>query len=184
MQVLRLVEGGVVDKLIAFDSLPERFFKNVEKTDVRLYGLPRHWAKFSSHHYVLEYKMVNKDKETWQAMTNFLKQVVDKTFRLMDKIEDMALPMANNSKESVGIEPEEIPIVPIPVEFQELPKPELLAPNGQPAAATPVAAPAPIPTIPAPADSHKCAECAKEFSGKQALRMHRLRKHSKEAVAA
>lgn len=178
MQVVRLVKGGYVDKLIAFDALPERFFRMVEKIDVRLYRLPRYWEKFASHHYVLEYEMVNKDKETWQAITNFLKQVVDKSVRLMDKIEDMALPMAANPKEPVTVEPEDIPVIPIPLEFQEKAPPALVTP-----AQAVVAAP-PAPPAPAAPVGEKCADCGREFSGKAAVRMHRMKKHPRELVKA
>lgn len=118
MFVIRLVNPGVVDRLIVLDGLPKRYLNGVGT--VLPNGLPRHWAKFADKHYVLFYLTQNNDKEKWQEITNFLRRVCDAKIRLLDRIEDMAVPMASDSKEAVSIEPEDIPVIPIPKEFRDV----------------------------------------------------------------
>lgn len=117
MQVLRLVEPGFVDKIIAFDSLPERYWVNVKKRTCE--GLPRHWKSYSPFHYLLEFKDINSDKERWQEIGNYVRKAVDIKFRLRDKLEDMAIKMAADATSPVAIEPEDIPVIPLPVEIDE-----------------------------------------------------------------
>ena len=148
MQVFRLVNGGFVDKMIAFDSLPESILTGIRTKDIS--GMPRYWGKWLEDHgcvrtvfkteteilmdrrmhvtktpigkepcfYVLDYMDLNADKEKWQEITNFLRRAVDKTVRLMDKIEDMAKKMAPDSYAQLELEPEDIPVIEIPKEFQ------------------------------------------------------------------
>lgn len=121
MQVIKLVKGGTVDKLIAFDSLPKSLMSNVRRAP--LAGLPRHWKELFKDlpekeqmypfHY-LEYVAVNSDKETWQEISQYVRRVTDKTVRLLDKLEDMAIPMAPDSTSELRCEPEDIPVIPIP----------------------------------------------------------------------
>lgn len=160
MQVFRLVESGHPDKIIAFDSLPERLLEGLEMREPT--GLPRHWAAFlgkqkryikgsmekmpdgttkrigeettwGPYFYILDYKEINRDKYRWQEIGGFVRKTVDLKFRLMDKIEDMALPMAPDSASEMNLEPEDVTekaTIPIPVEFQEL-TPALVNPQGQ-----------------------------------------------------
>jgi len=141
LQFFRLV-GPHVDKVIAFDELPARLLEGIRHRECT--GLPRHWLEQACNkkevefirqaplknekktvyfHYMLEYVMVNADKEKWQEITNFVRKVVDTKVRLMDKMEDMALPMAPNFKDALTLEPEDImarAVLPIPIEAQEL----------------------------------------------------------------
>lgn len=149
MQVFRLVNGGFVDKMIAFDSLPHRLISGIRSKNCE--GLPRYWATWLkekgsirdvvrtetkkdaqlNYHFtytkigdepcmfVLDYKDINNDKEKWQEIVNYVRRTVDKTVRLMDKLEDMAIPMAPDSYVSITLEPEDIPVIPVPAEFIE-----------------------------------------------------------------
>lgn len=127
LQVFRLVEGGHVDKMIAFDVLPERLLTGIRKRD--LAGLPRYWKKFACEginpstrepvffHYFLDYKDVNSDKEKWGEIIAYVRRAVDIKTRLMDKLEDMAVAMAPDPKSPLELEPENIPVIAIPVEL-------------------------------------------------------------------
>lgn len=162
MQVFRLVDGGKVDRMIAFDSLPDRIIKGIRTKD--LAGLPRYWAKwmkevgslrpvmrtetiqnpdrsytFKYHPagtepccFTLDYKLINEDKQKWEEISNYLRRTVDQTTRLMDKIEDMAAPMAPDCASELAIEPEDIPVIKVPPEIVEQKDPaELIAPGEQ-----------------------------------------------------
>lgn len=140
MQVVRLVEAGLVDKMIAFDSLPERLFRNVKTKTVD--GFHRYWKRWLEENgssrsvtrtvdqdgtkettieyytYILDYKDVNADKESWQAITSHVRRAVDLKTRLKDKIEDMAEPLASDSKTEMTLEPENVEIILIPKELK------------------------------------------------------------------
>ncbi len=147
MQVFRLVNGGAVDKIIAFDELPKRLVFGIKTKPMD--GFPRFWHRWlienkstqtvslinketgikEDHEqpctYLLEYKVVNADIEKWQEITNYVRKAVDLSVRLMDKIEDMAKPFAKDSASELALEPEEVPIIPIPSEIKvsiELPR--------------------------------------------------------------
>lgn len=203
MQVLRLVQSGHPDKLIAFDELPERFLKNLEMRGCE--GLPRHWKQFVGEHerhihgtleknmltnkiekvgeevivapyfYVLWYREINQDKERWSEITAFVKRVVHLTFRLMDKLEDMALPMAVDAHGELKLEPEDLEtngaIVPIPLEFQE--KDALGKPSDEKA------------TLATQSENlangtFHCIECEKDFKNERGLEIHMFRKHPRK----
>jgi hypothetical protein len=66
--------------------------------------------------YVLQYTDVNADKETWRAIGEYLRMNVGPSVRLKEKIEDMAIALAPDSKTAIDIEPEEIPVIPVPNE--------------------------------------------------------------------
>ena len=138
MQCVRLVNGGVVDKLIVFDSLPKRFQDRMRTRDVA--GLPRSWAKWLGEigsmrpvvkttteitpardykfHYqtignepcffMLEYKMINADIDLWNEICAYVRKVVDSKVRLKEKIEDMAILMAPDCYKPLDIEPEDV----------------------------------------------------------------------------
>lgn len=138
MNVFRLVNGGAVDKIIAFDTLPKRLTVGIRTKPMD--GFPRFWHRWliengstqpvSVHNpetgmrdqmeqpctYILEYKMVNADIQKWQEITNYVRKAVDLSVRLMDRIEDMAKPFAKDSTSELSLEPEEILIIPIPAE--------------------------------------------------------------------
>lgn len=149
MQVFRLVNGGFVDKMIAFDSLPERMLAGIKTRDIS--GMPRYWAKWLTDNkctrpvlkteteiladrnlkitktpigtepcfYVLDYKDTNADKEKWQEITNYVRRVVDVKTRLLDKIEDMATKMATDSYSQLALEPEDIVVIECPLEDEK-----------------------------------------------------------------
>ncbi len=188
MQVFRLM--GMPDKVIAFDELPEDLVKGFEM--IRADGFPRHWKEWlgtkkkitpippekdfltggvrkfdpiieeANFFYLVDY-MLQPIVEKWQVVCDYVRQHVDKDVRLMDKIDDMALPLAPDKSSSVTLEPEEVVVIPLPRDAKIEEKPE------------------------AP-DFIKCDEpgCISEYSGKfakQALRMHKQKKHAKEKVA-
>lgn len=198
MQVFRLVETSKPDKLIAFDELPKRFTEGLEMRGTD--GLPRHWKSFVGEHekyipgtleknimtgkiekigeerikapffFVLYYNEINRDKERWQEICNFVRRVVHLHFRLLDNIADMAVPMAVDSASELRIEPEDLEtqgaIIPIPLEFQEK-ETGLVDKNGMAIA----------PAFEENQDQYKCEECKKSFKNEQALKMHNYRKH-------
>ncbi len=116
MQVFRLVQPGVVDKVIAFDELPQPLVQGITKRPPT--GLPRHWREFANEFYVLDYISTNNDKERWQKISSHVRRAVSPSIRLMDKLEDMARPMAPNSKDALDLEPEDVPVIPIPEEAE------------------------------------------------------------------
>ena len=64
--------------------------------------------------FVLDYVTTNNDKEKWEKIKSFVRRAVDPSVRLMDKLEDMAAPMAPNAKDALDLEPEGVPVIPIP----------------------------------------------------------------------
>lgn len=145
-QCFKLVNGGFVDKVIVFDSLPERLFKNVKTREAA--GFPRAWAKwltsigslrpvyktetsvdlarnYKFHHteigkepcfFVLEYTDTNADKQAWREICEYVRMNVGPEVRLKEKIEDMAIQLAPNPTQALDVEPEEIPVIPVPNE--------------------------------------------------------------------
>lgn len=153
MQCFKLVNGGYVDKVIVFDSLPERLLRGVKTRAVA--GFPRAWARFLAQinsvrdvlktetikngpgdytfkytpigkepcFFVLDYMDTNADKEAWHSICEYLRMNCDEGVRLKEKIEDMALSMAQKSTDPLAIEPEDIPVVPVPEEIAFVPSP-------------------------------------------------------------
>lgn len=137
LQVFRLVKPGKVDQILAFDELPKRLLTGIRKLDESKTRGLREWLKekgclekrITKHmvakdtfetvevvfpfSYVLEYTAINQDKEKWQEIVNYIRRVVSPDFRLMDKIEDMAVPMAADCTSEITLEPEMIPVIPI-----------------------------------------------------------------------
>lgn len=201
MQVLRLVQTGWVDKVIAFDELPKRLLNGVEMRAPD--GLPRHWKTFLGQSerltpdtaeinpitrqelkipgvkevgpffYVLYYREINKDMERWQEISGFVRRVVSLQFRLLDKLEDMALPLSTDAAGELKLEPEDLEtrgaLIPIPLEFQEK-APAILDQSGAEVKAAPAVAPEPVAAF-------KCPSCEKAFDNDRALRMHTYKKH-------
>lgn len=129
MQIIRLVKPGNVDRVIAFDSLPERLLVGIRSRSIE--GLPREWRTTATQfynsdgketykgHYYLEYKDVTRDIEKWEEIVSFVRRVVDPSVRLMDRVETMSIAMAPDAKSGVSIDPESIQVIPIPIEYQE-----------------------------------------------------------------
>jgi hypothetical protein len=133
MQVFRLVRPGEPDKVIAFDELPKRLTDGLTKIEPN--GMPRHWSSYLKEigstfkktvwdavelknseievagFFILDYIFVNKDKERWQEIVNYARKNCSAEIRLLDKFEDMAKPLADNSHSELSLEPEDIPII-------------------------------------------------------------------------
>ena len=206
MQVFRLVQSGHVDKVIAFDDLPKRLLEGVEMRPPD--GLPRHWKAFIGDHekytppspeknpvsgkvemvgerrdvgpffFVLNYKEINKDMERWQEIAGFVRRVVNLQFRLLDKLEDMAIPMSTDANSELKLEPEDLEsggaIIPIPEQFQEKGQ-AILDKNGKEVR----------PELPEEsAGVFKCKSCDKTFKNDHGLKIHMYRLHKKEPVEA
>lgn len=154
-QCFKLVNGGFVDKVIVFDSLPERLWKNVRTRACD--GFPRAWAKWLAEigstrtvfatetnvdmarnwtykhtpvgkepcFFVLEYTDTNADKEAWRNICDYVKTNCGPEVRLKEKIEDMAIAMAPDSYKPLSIEVEDVPIISVPNEMDAL-KPALV----------------------------------------------------------
>ncbi len=146
MQCFKLVNGGFVDKVIVFDSLPERLYKNVETRSTD--GFPRAWARWLADigsmrtvfktetkvdlarnwtykktaigkepcFFVLNYQDLNADREMWRNISEFIRMNAGPDVRLKEKIEDMAVALAPNSTTALNIEPEDVPVLPLPEE--------------------------------------------------------------------
>lgn len=191
-QLLRLV--GMPDRLIAFDELPEDLLKDLDMQNEK--SMPRYWREWIGNRtrtiniksyvdpmtrkliecaplveegpfsWVVDWE-INSNKDAWSMIAAYVRQNVQEGFRLMDKLEDMAKPMAPNVSESITLEPEEIVIIPL--------KKVVVESNVKP-------------SVPAPADapkenSFKCAECGKEFQSKQGVVLHRTKKHAEKVAA-
>ncbi len=154
MQCIRLVNGGYVDKVIVFDSLPERLMKNIKTREVA--GFPRAWARWlldigstrtvfktetsvdlarnwtykytpigkEPCFFILEYTDLNADKEAWRAISEFVRTTVGPEVRLREKLEDMALAFAPKPTDALDIEPEDVPVIPVPLEISKAASPK------------------------------------------------------------
>ena len=151
MQCFKLVNGGFVDRVIVFDALPERLLQGIKtrevaglprswarrlieigstrpvmKTETTLHPDRSYSFKYTPIgkepcFFVLEYTDVNADKDAWRLICEYLRMNVEKEVRLKEKIEDMALPMAPNSTAPLALEPEDIPVIPVPNEISKEP---------------------------------------------------------------
>lgn len=161
MQAFKLVNAGFVDKVIVFDSLPERLLRGIRTREVS--GFPRSWARwlgdigstrkvFSTstekrgpgdyvytHNeigkepcfYVLEYTDINADKEFWRAICEYLRMNCGPEIRLKEKVEEMATPLAPNSTSGLSVEPEEITVIHVVSEVEHAPKETELVKHGE-----------------------------------------------------
>ncbi len=133
MQVIRLIHPGQVDRVMAFDSLPEDLVHKMHPMSPD--GFPRHWKKWLEEvgskrtikkwnhmkkieyemedpcFYNLDYVMVNNDRETWQEVVSYVRRVCDPSIRLLDKFEDMAKPLAKDSYSELSLDTEEVPVI-------------------------------------------------------------------------
>jgi hypothetical protein len=122
MQIFRLVVAGTVDRVLGFDSLPESILTGVRRGPAS--GFPRHWREFlgvkhgdtkAEPFFILDYSSRNADKEKWQEISSYVKRNVDPSVRLLDKLEAMAEPLAQDTQSDLTLEPEEVPMIPLPV---------------------------------------------------------------------
>lgn len=146
MQCFKLINAGFVDKVIIFDSLPERLIRGIKTRAVE--GFPKAWARHLGEigsvrdvyktttdkrgpgdyvfthkaigkepcFYALEYMDSNQDKEAWRLIAEHLRLHCAETVRLKEKIEDMAFSLARNSTDPLSLEPEDIPVILVPHE--------------------------------------------------------------------
>ncbi len=153
-QCFRLVNGGYVDKIIVFDSLPERLLKGIKTREVA--GFPRSWARWlldigstrtvfktetsvdlarnwTYKHtpigkepcfFVLEYTDINADKDAWRHISEYIRTSVGPEVRLREKLEDMALAFAPKPTDALSIEPEDVPVIPVPKEKVQVAAPK------------------------------------------------------------
>lgn len=160
-QCFKLVNGGFVDKVIVFDLLPERFMQGIRTREVagfprawakwlgsigstrRVFNTTttvdeaRNW-KFTHTpigeepcFFVLDYTDINADKEKWRAISEYIRMHVGPEVRLKEKLEDMALMLAPNPTSPLSVEPEDIPVIPIPAETVAVAKSNLVQPGEQ-----------------------------------------------------
>jgi hypothetical protein len=121
MQVFKLVRPGFVDRVLAFDELPATVMRGVRRGPIA--GFPRHWRDFmgvkhgdttAMPFYILDYITMNSDKEKWQEISSYVKRNVEPTVRMLDKLEAMAAPLATDSYSDLTLEPEDVPVIPLP----------------------------------------------------------------------
>lgn len=150
-QCFKLVNAGFVDRVIVFDTLPERFLKNVKTREAA--GFPRAWAKWLQSigslrtvfktdtsvdlarnwtfkytpigmepcFFILDYQDLNADKEIWRQICEYLRMNVGPEVRLKEKIDDMARPLAASPTMPLDVEPEDVPVIPVPRETIDAP---------------------------------------------------------------
>lgn len=187
-QVFRLM--GLPDKVIAFDELPEDMVKGFELC--RADGFPKYWKKWLGEKRIVtdipselnpvtgqrtKYEPFVEDDcffylvdwsikplvEKWKAIESYVRSKVAPEFRLTDKLEDMAKPLAANKTEGITLEPDEVVVIPLPKE-------------------APLISARPIKEK----QIYKCQEngCDREFDAKQGLLMHKMKKHPKKEESA
>ena len=110
MQLVRLVDPGIPDKMIVFDELPKQMLEEAEKINPRDLGLPRHWDALGTQ-YALYYKTINKHKMAWEEICGFVPRNAPRDLRLRDDLSAMAIPASSSSNEGIKIEPEDIPVI-------------------------------------------------------------------------
>ena len=140
MQAFRLM--GMPDKIIAFDELPENLVTGFEMREPigPAFRSWREWlgkkkrvtkisperdpftqqmrifqpiVEMGNYFYIMD-ETLNADRERWEAICDYVRRNAPTDFRLKDKIEDMAIPLAPDVRSDVTIEPEEIVIIPLP----------------------------------------------------------------------
>lgn len=214
-QVIRLMD--MPDRVIAFDELPADLVEGLEMCDCS--KLPKDWREFigvrekitkippdrepltgqvrtyapisqkAPYAYLID-RELNGDKEKWGEIESYVRRNAPREFRLMDRISDMAKPMARDAHSELDLEPDQVIVIPLMKEVAVAEAPKVVV-------ATPVApvaaVPAPeepkqpftiIPAKPAVIPATECPACQKVFSSKQALRMHVMKKHSEVKATA
>lgn len=186
MQVIRLIHPGHVDKVMAFDSLPEELVKGLRPVFPN--GFPRHWKawlkevgsrakvvhtinkeeveKEEECFFGIEYLTVNRDKERWQEIVSHVRRTCDASIRLLDKFEDMAKPLAPDAYQPLDLEPEDVPVI-------SLKKTLILKDIEEPVAQKIKQEPVVIKTEEEPVKKDfVCETCNREFPKKVAYVMH------------
>jgi hypothetical protein len=171
------------DKVIAFDELPQSLIDGLEMHDCS--KMPKDWREFigirekhirippdrdpltgqvrtytpliqkAPYAYLVD-REVNFDRDRWAEIESYVKRCAPKDFRLMDKIFDMAKPLARDPHSEIDLETDQVIVIPLP-KIEEKSEPE--------AASVTVV------------EEHKCDQCEKTFEKKQALRMHKMKRH-------
>lgn len=187
MQCFRIM--GLPDKIIAFDELPQELVKGFEM--IKADGFPRYWKRWlgekkivtkipdeidpitkkkieyqpfteeDSYFYLVD-STIKPSLEQWRRVEEFVRNNVPSDFRLMDRLEDMAKPLAPDKVSGVTLEPEDVVVVPIPKGD--------IGEDGK--------------ITKSHDEYYTCPEkgCNVEFETKRAFRMHTLKKHKKEPV--
>lgn len=192
MQCFRLM--NMPDRVIAFDELPENVVRGFELC--RADGFPRHWKDWLGKKkkvtnvppekdqltgqvrrfdpiveedfffYLVDWT-IGTDEERWVELCSYVKANAPKDFRLLDKIEDMAKPLAPNKTDGVSLEPEEVTVIPIPKEVAE---------GGAAKEKEPKAA---AQTVTLACDEAGCNYEAQGSYAKNSMRFHKAKKHPK-----
>lgn len=186
-QVFRLMD--MPDRVIAFDELPEDLVAPFEMFDCS--KLPREWRDFigtrerhikvrpeldpvtrqwikypelvekAPFAYLFD-REINKDKEAWTAIEDYVKRNAPKDFRLMDRIADMAKPMGQDVHSELSLEVEDVVVIPLPkVDAEKEPEAQVTISKEVP-------------------EVLKCDKCDAVFEDKRGLSNHKRFKH-KEA---
>lgn len=232
MQVIRLM--GMPDKVIAFDELPMDLLDGLEMQDES--KMPRHWRDFfgvrekitqikpyvdpmtrqvvqcepivqkGPFTWLIDWE-VNHDKDRWQEISSYVRRNAPRDFRLLDKLEDMAKPFANDAHSEITLEPEAVLIIPLPKNVEkepeaaavsllktETPPPETVTTAPQVVSTTTVVSggvkdeqPPAIVSIAEPTKTpvgSSCSVCGKQFKGKRGMYFHMRTHKKKEPVAA
>jgi len=121
--MFKLVLPGEPDRIIAFDSLPKDLLAGIRRAPIN--GLPKYWRRWFENDakhdfqkqpfpfYMLDYKLINKDKERWGQICEHVRKMTPDSFRLMDKLEEMGKRLANNCHAEVSLDPDEITVIPL-----------------------------------------------------------------------
>lgn len=202
MQVFRFMDSP--DRVLAFDSLPERLVLGFELC--RADGFPRHWKNWmgkvklytkippekdfltgsirtfppiveeDSFFYLVD-ATLNNHVEKWKDVTDFVRANVSKDIRLTERLEDMSKPLAANKTDSVSLDPEDVTVIPIPLEFQEK----------EPVASMPTIIDPPRPPVEKKflnCDEPGCDYQAEGTYAKNSIRFHKQKKHPKQVAVA
>jgi gamma-glutamylcyclotransferase (GGCT)/AIG2-like uncharacterized protein YtfP len=184
-----------VDKVMAFDTLPEELLKGLRP--VFPSGFPRHWKawlneigskakvvytinkeeveKEEACFFGIEYVTLNKDKERWQEIVSYVRRTCDPSIRLLDKFEDMAKPLAPDSYQPLDLEPEDVPVIP-------LKKTLIVKDSGDPVTTKTKQETVAVKTEEEPVKKDfVCETCKREFTKKGPYVMH-SRTHKEKAV--
>ena len=185
MQCFRLM--GMPDKVIAFDELPSDMLTGFELCKAE--GFTRAWKSWlgprkhtikimpeinpitgqkrmfdpmveeDSYFYLVDWNL-KPNVEKWKQVEEYVRSRVPSDFRLMDKLEDMAKPLAPDKVSGITLEPDDVIVIPIPK--------EIVSPINQKKQN----------------EVYSCEEsgCGREFDAKQGLVMHKMKKHPKKEV--
>ena len=187
MHIFRLM--AMPDKVIAFKNLPESMVNGFEMC--RADGFPKYWKEWmgkrkrninippekdlltgqvryfkpieeeDSFFYLVDWNL-EPVVEKWKELVDYVRHHVSKETRLAEKLEDMAVPLAQNKTDGMTLEPEDIPVIEI-IQSEN----EKVVENTE-------------------KEVYSCKEegCGSYFDKKSGLRMHTMKRHKKELVSA